>query len=295
MVFHSEEKPNGPRPFPLKVWPIEGLADIKTDEQGRFTVAAIAAGDAWIEARVDEKQPLRLKLPKSVSVHAGQTTSLEIPLVPSVVVRGTVRVKDTGKPVPGANVHIYYGVGRQGADPVSDARGNYTARVLPGGVGVQVIYMPEPYVQVVEGDARQASFRPLEVPKDAKEFNLPPIEVEVVPMKSIRGRVVDRQSHPIGNIEISVRVGGRQYSSGKSDKEGRFEMSVPATMKPGNVEYGWFPEVGPGRPFVSTVPSKCEIIKADPLLLRACRGTRWRIPRDSRRQAFLPRRPELKL
>ena len=99
LVFTSENNVR-PRPFPLKKWPIEGYADVKTDKQGRFGVPAIAVGEAWIEHyNVDEKQPLLLKLPESVSVQADRTTSLEIPLVPSVIVRGSVRVKDTGKPV----------------------------------------------------------------------------------------------------------------------------------------------------------------------------------------------------
>lgn len=177
LVFTSENNVR-PRPFPLKKWPIEGYADVKTDKQGRFGVPAIAVGEAWIEHyNVDEKQPLLLKLPESVSVQADRTTSLEIPLVPSVIVRGSVRVKDTGKPVSSAQIHIRYGVGyRQGAMAVSDAQGNYTARVLPGRIGLQVIFMPEAYVLLSEGPARVRNDRSLEVPEDAKEFDLPSIE-----------------------------------------------------------------------------------------------------------------------
>jgi len=281
LVFTSGEY-DKPRPFPLKEWPIEGYAEVKPDEQGRFTVPAIAVGDAWIQAYyLDEKQPLRLKLPESVAVQAGRTTSLEIPLVPSVIVRGSVRVKDTGKPVSGAQIHIRYGVGRQGAMAVSDAQGNYTARVLPGRIGLQVIFMPEPYALLSEGAARVTDDRSFEVPKDAKEFDLPPIEAGLAgPTKSIPGRVVDQQGQPVGNIHISAVEGDRRYGYGKSDKEGRFEVAgVPVTINPGKVKYGWLPEVGPGKPFVSPKLSKCEVLKTDPLLLRALpRDPLWDMP-----------------
>jgi len=94
--------------------PTEGYADVKSDEHGRFVVPAIAVGNVRIDAFVNEKQPLRPRLPASLSVQADRITSLEVPMVPTVVVRGSVRVKDTGRPVPGALIHIYYGVGCQG-------------------------------------------------------------------------------------------------------------------------------------------------------------------------------------
>jgi beta-lactamase regulating signal transducer with metallopeptidase domain len=276
LVFTSS-KNDRPRPFPLKEWPIDGYAKVKSDEQGRFTVPAIALGDAWIEAHVDEKQPLRLKLPVSVNVPADRAISLEIPLVPSVVVRGSVRVKDTGKPVAGARIHIRFGVARQGAMAASDAQGNYTARVLPGRIGRQVIAMPEPYVPLSDIAARTEDDRSFEVPKDAKEFDLPPIEAGLAgPTKSIRGRVVDQQGQPVGGIRIFVVEGDRHYWGGKSDQRGRFEVAgVPVTVDSGKAKYDWLPEVGLAKPFVSTIPSKCEVLKTDPLLLHA-------LPRDPR-------------
>jgi len=271
LAFSSQEQHReGPTAWPEGL-PTEGFADVKTDEQGRFVVPAIAEGDVRIDAFVNETQPLRPKLPASLRVQAGQTTSLEIPLVPTVVVRGSIRVKDTGKPVPGALIHIYYGVGRQGADPVSDAQGKITARVLPGRIRLQVIYMPKGYAWL-HGDAYP--FPSYQVPEDAKEFDLPPVEVE--PTKSIPGRVVDQQGHPVGNVWISLVDGDRHYGRGMSDKNGQFDVAgVPVTINPAHAKYVWFPEPGPGRPFVSTMPSQCEILKTDPLILRV-------LPRDPR-------------
>ena len=184
-------------------------------------------------------------------------------MVPTVVVRGSVRAKETGKPIPGALVHIYYGVGRQGADPITDAQGKYTARVLPGRVGLQMIYLPKEYVQLGE-----PWNRPLEVPKDAKEFDLPP--VEVVLAKRIEGRLVDEHDRPVANAGVCVLDGNRGYGHGASDRNGKFSVTgVPATINPAKAEYEWFtPDTG--------VPSKCEVLKTSPLILRA-------LPRDQRK------------
>jgi hypothetical protein len=261
-------KDNTARPRSSKEWPTEGLAFVTCDEEGRFAVPAIAAGDVTIGVHVDEKQPLRPRLPASLNVQAGRTTTLEIPMLPTVAVRGSVRVQGTGKPVPGVLVDVAYGVGRQGASVVSDAQGNYTARALPGRIRLQVISMPNEYARAPE-DASDPS---CEIPASATKFDLPPIEV--LPAKSIAGHVVDQQNRPVENIRISVVEGGRHYGWGKSDKNGQFDMvGVPATISPAKAKYEWRPEVS------STMGSACEILKTDPLVLRALpRDPQWDTP-----------------
>ena len=117
--------------------------------------------------------------------------------------------------------------------------------------------MPEKYVQLGEvGD------RPCEVPDYVKEFDLPPLEV--VPAKSIAGRVIDQRGQPIANVFVSVLEGNRRYGHGKSDSDGQFTVAgVPATLDPATVRYEWRSETG------STMPSQCEVLKTDPLTLRA--------------------------
>ena len=165
---------------PSPPWPADGFAEAKTDERGRFVVPIIAHGDLLVEVRLDEDLPLRPIIPDHLTVSAGLTTNLEFHMVPTVPVRGSIRAKDTGKPIAGALIHIYYGVHRQGADAVSDAQGRFAARVLPGRVGLQVIYMPEKYAHPGNGPTR-----PYVVPAGAKVFDLPPLEI--APSKEKRG------------------------------------------------------------------------------------------------------------
>jgi hypothetical protein len=238
------------------LWRTEGCADVETDEQGRFAVPAIATGDLRIEYRVDEEQPLQPKLP-GARVQTDKTTTIEIPMVPTVVVRGSIRAKDTGQPISGATMHIYYGVGGQGARAFSDAEGKFTARVLPGPIGLQVIHMPQEYVQLGE-----VGNRTIDVPQDAKEFELPPLEV--VPAKSMTGRLIDGHDQPVAGARILLMEAGRTYGFGKSDDKGEFNLTgVPTTMNPTGANYKWWPEAS------STGPSECEIVTTDPLVLRA--------------------------
>jgi RNA polymerase sigma factor (sigma-70 family) len=250
LVFTSE----GPIAQNSGALPTEGLAEVKSDEQGRFFVPAIARGNLRIEIVVDENQHLRPELPESIAVQEGRTAMFAIPMVPTVVVRGSIRVKETGKPVPGALVHIYYGVYRQGADPVSDAQGKFTARVLPGRIGLQVIAMPAGLVQLDE-----PWLRPITVPPDAKEFVLPPLEV--IQAQKIGGRLVDQKSQAVADVQVHVIEGNRRYGYGKSDKNGRFNMSgVPATFIAEKLKFECSLETG--------VPLECEIIQKSPLVLR---------------------------
>jgi len=57
-----------------------------------------------------------------------------------------------------------------------------------------MISMPEEYVQL-----GRPWDRPVEVPEDAKEFDLPP--VEVVSATSIAGRLLDERGQPISNAD----------------------------------------------------------------------------------------------
>ena len=235
--------------------PTEGFADVKSDKDGRFIVPALAAGLLQIDVLVNENQPLRPKLPNIIDLSPGKTASLEIPLVPTADVRGTVRWKDTGKPIPGALVYISYGVG-QGADAVTDAQGRYTARVLPGRVGLQMLSTPEEYVQYGVPWKRE-----IEVPQDAKTSDLPP--AELVPARRIEGRLVDVYDRPIANAGIFLSDGNRSYGYGdNSDSGGKFTLlGVPKTIDPAKAQYK-----GSGT---DGVPHRCEVLKTDPLVLRA--------------------------
>jgi hypothetical protein len=99
-----------------------------------------------------------------------------------------------------------------------------------------------------------------------KEFTLPPIEV--LPASDISGRIVDGQGKPAADVMVSVVDGERRFGFGKSDKDGRFKIfDVPTAINRATATYTWQPWNG------STAPSKCQVLQASPLTLRA-------LPRD---------------
>jgi uncharacterized GH25 family protein/peroxiredoxin len=152
-----------------------GYADVESDEQGTFLVPAMAAGRLCIEARVDPGLPVLARIPdftkRAIDVHPGETTMLQIPLEAAVSVRGSVRAKDTGKPIPKSLIQVNYGVDPVQKDLVfSDAQGNFAASVLPGRIQLQVLGERDKYSQM--GDGPQ-----YEVPANVKEFQAPPLEL----------------------------------------------------------------------------------------------------------------------
>ena len=251
--------------------PTMGYADVESDEHGRFVVPMIAAGELQIdEIGVGEKQPLRPKLPEfgSVEVQAGKTTRFQIPMVPTVVVRGSIRTKETGRPIPGAWIFVGYGV-KQSALPVSDAEGKFTARVLPGPGNLHAINLPENYVHYVElGNPGEQFY---EVPKNVKGFDLPPLEF--VPGKTIAGRVIDQHGRAIADLSICVTEGDAHYGFDTSDKNGHFKLTgVPATFNPAKLKYECKPQDildDPGGMSRLASWSTCKVLKTEPLVLRA--------------------------
>ncbi len=133
--------------------------------------------------------------------------------------------------------------------------------MLPGRVEVQMLFTREEYVQYGAPWKRE-----VEVPEDAKTFDLPP--AELVPARRIEGRLVDEHDRPIANARIFLSDGNRSYGYGdNSDSGGKFTLlGVPKTIDPPKAEYKWSGSDG--------VPHKCEVLKTDPLLLRA-------LPRDA--------------
>jgi hypothetical protein len=240
-------------------WPIEGFAVVETDSRGRFAVPAIATGALEIGAAVDETLGLQPKLPEhyDVNLKAGQTTTVELPMIPTVPVRGSIRVQGTLEPVPKTEIFIQYGVfGHQGTTVVSGADGKFAARVLPGQVRLQVIVLPEQYARL-----HSQMFPSAVVPNDAKEFELPPIEV--APARILSGRLIDEHGRPVAEAMLSIIEGDRYYGVGSSDKEGRFSMGdVPATVDPTKATYHVSRKTG-----APAGSGEAKVIRTNPLVL----------------------------
>ena len=203
-----------------------GVASVKVDNQGRFVIPEIADGRVEVMARCDERLPVRPRLPErgTLTLLPGETQKFEISLERAVRVHGVVRAKDTQKPLSGVNVSLRYGVGRQGDHAVTNEKGEFSALGLAGEVYVQLISIPNGYVQLGEPWSEGRT-----VPADAQEFTWPTINV--VPSIVVAGKLIDRERKPMANVRIHVLMGNRRYGSGASDENGAFTISrVPKEL-----------------------------------------------------------------
>jgi hypothetical protein len=202
----------------------EGTAGTVTDDAGRFVVPAIASGKLRIESRAVKNSPFLPNLPENVEVRRGATSEVEIPMIEGLVVRGRIRTEDTQEPVPGAEIHIYYGVQRQGENVVSDAAGRFEALALPGKVAAQVIVLPKEFGERYEQTGAPWSERQ-ETGANAREFELRPIVLSRV--AAIEGKLLDHRGRPMAKTRLNGVVKFRRYGFGQTDDEGRFSINVP--------------------------------------------------------------------
>ncbi|MHB1558602.1 MAG: sigma-70 family RNA polymerase sigma factor [Isosphaeraceae bacterium] len=228
-----------------------GYAQVTTGPDGTFVVPAIAGGRLWIMAGVDNALPVRPRLPQNLDIPAGQSTRVEIPLVPAVKVAGVIRVAGSGQPVKGASISVGYGAPRQSDQVETDAQGRFTANVLPGDVTMHVISLPDGLVQLGEPWAEKHR-----VP-EGKTFDLPAIEV--VKGLTITGRVVDLENRPVADVSLNGISGNRRYGFGKTDEKGAFSLSdVPAGLE---MSYQVWPSDHEN-------PVDAQIVTREPLALR---------------------------
>ncbi len=213
LAFTTDNRDEGKEP--------QGIAEVVTDEQGRFEVPVIASGGPLrTYVNLDPQLPVRPLLKDDRYLAAGETMQLEIPLVAAPRVHGKVVVESTGKPVSNAEISLGYGGFRQNDLVITDESGQYQGRALPGGVRVHIIVLPDGFVQLGAPWAE-----PYQVPANVDEFELPTIEV--VGTRQVSGQLIDTNDQPLANISVMAVEGNRRYSFGKSDAEGRFELSVP--------------------------------------------------------------------
>lgn len=206
-----------------------------SDAQGRFEVS-LAEGE--LNVRVVELKPSYL-LPadhrEQQVLHAGETTDVELRIMPAVRVHGVVREKDTGKRVPA--IGISYSRSAQTIDWAEpDASGHFEFHQTAGGVEYQVrCSQPEKIATWLCAHCAA-------VPPAVREFELPPIE-----LCHARLRVVDETGKPISgatvkNVWYKPTIGGQpaqQDLTGttgsakpvSTDADGRFAVWVEAGTK----------------------------------------------------------------
>jgi len=205
------------------LYSVSGRAEVMTDDQGRFSIPAVARGrvSAWVVFAEDSLyQAAPVEQPGDVNA---KRIEIEIPLKRMTRVRGVVRDKGTGKPLEGSSIR--FGSSEVvGALPVArtNAQGRYEVIAPPGPKSYcYVIEVPKGYLQLARG------FEVLIGTSDGQ--TLPPIELERG--VTLGGVVVDADGKPVASAEVEGKW-QKFYPANSPDHPGMsFGSTFTATAK----------------------------------------------------------------
>jgi len=193
------------------------MADVTTDDSGRFEIPAMAAGPLTFRLSTPHESELRFHLADPLIVTEGDTKELLLSLEPTVLVRGQVRVADTDRGLAGVEIALGHGTPHQMERAISDANGRFEGRVRPGHISVQLISFLEGYTQL-----RKHRQDRIHVPTDANEFDLPP-SVVLAQTEPLDGTLLNADGQPLPHSFLYLEGG----SGAVSDAQGKFTMRIP--------------------------------------------------------------------
>lgn len=222
------------------------LAEVDTDEFGRFEVADLAVGPLSVSARLPREAKLRLRIPTSLVVSEGQTTEVVLRSEPGVLVEGRIVASDSGRPIADADIQIIsqgqltpggiivMGTNSQQEQVVSDENGRFSARVLPGTVGCLALGIPGPYQQSLE--SRRIA---VQIPAGTERVELPTIHA--IRQVTVSGRVIDHEGRPVSNARLNV-LGAEGQSVwsrvARTDESGSYQgLEIPADSDREKLQY----------------------------------------------------------
>jgi RNA polymerase sigma factor (sigma-70 family) len=228
-----------------------GWAEVKTDSEGRFEAAALAAGRLTVRVTLprDAEVVAREPADRTLKLQAGESTAVEIPLQPGVRVGGVVRERGTGKPLAGVRVHLYHG--DKLAIVETDAKGRYTCLVSPGTVS------PDPQLQrgFLPRSRDEQRSTMMRVPEGKTEYELPPLDLT----RSItfRGTVLGEDDKPVPGALVHAIWWGYNHQFGSdtwlnetsltTDERGEFQIegldSKTELRLKAQHEQAWTPKV----------------------------------------------------
>jgi hypothetical protein len=201
---------------------VGGWASVVTDDQGRFTVPAIAAGMPAMSVDLRWDLPWRGLPSRRPPVQPGTTTEVTIPLKPAALVKGVVQEIPNGRPIAGVGVAVV--MDEETPLARSDAQGRYSAYIAPGMARSYAVGMPRGYYS----PSSRANSQPL--PDGVKELTMKPLGLNRG--VEVRGQVVDAEGKPVpgadvaGHYDLISGLGRRIHAV--ADREGRFRLdSIP--------------------------------------------------------------------
>jgi hypothetical protein len=235
-----------------------GFAKGTTDAEGRFAFPAIAPGNLRLVVKPPGDLLVIADVPDSLAVTAGRPNSVAVPLRKTVTITGVVRERATGRPVPGAEMHLSPARAGMVRTAKTDAQGRYTVSSLPGKWHVSPSKLPPelirapgpPWIEitVTEGQGR-LELEPWEAIPAAPplrfivrdENGRPAAHARITGQSGShympettddRGEFVIPGLPPNSEVSIEVRLGERM-TDGPVKARGGATVPVPVTILPG--------------------------------------------------------------
>ena len=204
-----------------------GIADVTTDETGRFEIAALVPGTLRFTASVDAASRTCIEAPLDFTLEAGKTREIEIPVVPAVRVRGVVQEVDGGKPIGDLGLAVISGFADI-APARTDRQGVYEVDLPPG----QAFVSPLLTASLMPAGKNSTGGLIVTVPKGRAEFQAPPLKLRRA--ATVRGVVVDDAQKPIAGAAVAASWYGYTRRNGQfisqdataiANDRGEFEFS----------------------------------------------------------------------
>lgn len=193
-------------------------ARVRSDDAGRFEIPALAAGKVRLVVIYNRDFPFVLTGPVSLTIEAGKTTEINVPLVRGKPLRGTVVDVETGFPIEGVQLSIY---GDGFSDKcVTGETGVYETIVGSTKANIALDQVPLPYMY-----PRTSAFRAkqIDIEPEAETVEVPPFGLQKG--IALRGVVRDEEDRPAANAWVGTSWPHRE---GRSSRTGHLWVRATA-------------------------------------------------------------------
>lgn len=189
-----------------------GFAEVTTDAAGRFEITSLAAGRVYFTRIIDADSRSCLQPREELSLVPGRTHDSEIPVVPTVRVRGRVEEADTGQQLADVEVAVFTGAAHR-VFVRTDEKGSYEVDLAPPGAFITAL-LPRGWVPT---NTTNGAGIVLEIPPDRAEREAPPTKLRRP--ATIRGTVRDDRGEPVPMATISAAWFGYDRRTGRPEMQ----------------------------------------------------------------------------
>jgi hypothetical protein len=237
--------------------------EIATDQDGRFSIAEVPAGEYTMRPSSFEHLAFYPDLPDSIQVKAGETTALSMAVHRAPVVRGKVVDAKSGAGIKDVALALGWSSGRIGqrlnATARTDADGNFQVYVTPGIVGV--------HVNPVPGYIRPSAAAGSVSADVTGDTTLPAIRLN--PAGAMEGVVVDEAGKPVAGAEVGFSIWFSYWFS--ASRYGVGPEAIVAIHRERRL-HGHVPMPDPSQPDAAKTPLEIRLVPTGAITGRVLDG-----------------------